>query len=86
MFAAHFRTKGILNNDKMISVRECLIALWYAKNLLLKDVAYGVAVISVFNIRASLQFRNRVSSITAILHFLKYMSYNLPRCLLQLAP
>ena len=42
IFAAHFRTKGILNNDKIIFVWGCLISLWYAKNLLLKDVAYGV--------------------------------------------
>ena len=43
-FAAHFMTKGILNNDKIIFVWGCLIALWYAKNLLLKDVAYRVYI------------------------------------------
>ena len=41
-FAAHFRTKGILNNDKIIFKWECVVAWWYMKNLLLKDVAYGV--------------------------------------------
>ena len=41
IFAAHFRTKGILNNDKIIFEWGCFTAWWYAKNLL-KDVAYGV--------------------------------------------
>ena len=44
MFAAHFRTKGISNNDKIIFQWERVIAWWYAKNLLLKDVAYGVII------------------------------------------
>ena len=35
MFAAHFRTKRILNNDKIIFEWGCVIAWWYAKNLLL---------------------------------------------------
>ena len=42
-FAVHFRTKGILNNDKIIFARRCSIAWWHAWNRLLKDVARGVA-------------------------------------------
>ena len=42
IIAAYFRTKGLLNNDKTIFVWRCLKAWWYAKYLLLKDVAYGL--------------------------------------------
>ena len=43
-FAAHFRTKGMLNHNKIIFVWGCFTARWYAKNLLLKDLAYGVVM------------------------------------------
>ena len=45
---AHFRTKGILNHDKIIFVSGCFTACRYANNLLLKDVAYGVVDSSIF--------------------------------------
>ena len=39
IFAAHFRTLGMLNHDKIILVWGWYIAWWYAKTLILKDVA-----------------------------------------------
>ena len=39
IFAAHFRTKGMLNHDKITFVCGWFTAWWHAKNLLLKDVA-----------------------------------------------
>ena len=42
MFAALFRTKGMLNHDKIIFEWGWFTAWWYAKNLLLKDLAYRV--------------------------------------------
>ena len=47
LFAAHFRTKGMLTHDKIIFLWDWFTAWWYAKNLLLKDLAYGVSTHSI---------------------------------------
>ena len=41
-FCGTYRIKGMLNHDKMIHEWGCFTAWWYAKNLLLKDLAFGV--------------------------------------------
>ena len=69
IFAAHFRTKGMLNHDKIIFVWGWFTTRWYAKNLLLKDLAYRVVFINQFKIHGT----QPIGTLTLI--FYSYLSY-----------